>query len=112
MRENTKGGLRAAFLFALRQTLVKPRPTYNGSMPPRPSPVAALFAAYKSGATDPVEQTRSALSRANGNASRNTYLTLDPDWTLAEAQRQVERSASGGEYPASARRASLTQGLF
>ena len=66
-------------------------------MPPRPSPIAALFAAYKSGATGPVEQTRSALSRANGNASRNTYLTLDHDWTLAEAQRQVERSASGGD---------------
>jgi Asp-tRNA(Asn)/Glu-tRNA(Gln) amidotransferase A subunit family amidase len=66
-------------------------------MPPRPSPVAALFAAYKSAATGPIEQTRSALSRANGNASRNTYLTFDHDWTLAEAQRQVERSVSGGD---------------
>jgi aspartyl-tRNA(Asn)/glutamyl-tRNA(Gln) amidotransferase subunit A len=67
-------------------------------MPPRPSPVAALLAAYKSGETAPVAQARDALSRTNSNASRNIYLALDPDWTLAEAQRQVNRAASGDEF--------------
>jgi Asp-tRNA(Asn)/Glu-tRNA(Gln) amidotransferase A subunit family amidase len=68
-------------------------------MAPRLSPIAALLAAYEAGETDPTAQARIALSRANGNASSNTYLALDPDWTLAEAQRQVEHSASGGELP-------------
>jgi len=67
-------------------------------MPPRPSPVAALLAGYKSGETAPAAQARVALSRTNSNASRNTYLALDPDWTLAEAQRQLDRAASGDEF--------------
>jgi Asp-tRNA(Asn)/Glu-tRNA(Gln) amidotransferase A subunit family amidase len=67
-------------------------------MPPRESPIAALLAAYKAGQTDPGAQARIALSRANSNASRNTYLALNPDWTLAEAQRQIERAASGNEF--------------
>ncbi len=60
-------------------------------MPKRPSPIAGLLAAYRSGQADPVTEARAALSRANGNASRNTYLTRDPAWTLAEAERQSER---------------------
>lgn len=40
---------------------------------------------------DPVEQTRAALSRANANAGRNTYVALDAEWTLAEAACQAER---------------------
>jgi aspartyl-tRNA(Asn)/glutamyl-tRNA(Gln) amidotransferase subunit A len=72
-------------------------PRYNGPMLLRPSPIAALLAAYKSAETDPTAQARIALSRANSNASRNTYLALDPNRTLAEAQRQIERSTSGGE---------------
>jgi len=43
---------------------------------------------------DPVEQTRAALSRANRNAGRNTYIVLDAEWTLAEASRQAERRPS------------------
>ncbi len=43
------------------------------------------------GEADPVEQARRVLSRANGNASRNTYILLDAEWTLAEAARQAER---------------------
>ena len=63
-------------------------------MTPRPSPIAALLAAYKSGHTNPADQLQTALTRVNGNASRNTYLALDPAWTLSEAQRQIERAAS------------------
>ena len=64
-------------------------------MPPRPSPVTALLASYKSGACSPVSETRLCLSRANGSASHNTYITLDPEWVLRETQRQTDR-ASGG----------------
>jgi Asp-tRNA(Asn)/Glu-tRNA(Gln) amidotransferase A subunit family amidase len=57
------------------------------------SPLGALKAAYSSGETEPVEQARRSLERANGNASRNTYIALDGEWTLAEAKRQTERGA-------------------
>jgi len=59
---------------------------------PSLSPLAALLAAYQAGTTSPEEQTRACLPRANGSASRNTYIALDPDWTLAEARRQSARS--------------------
>jgi aspartyl-tRNA(Asn)/glutamyl-tRNA(Gln) amidotransferase subunit A len=64
-------------------------------MTPRPSPITALLAAYKSEETNPATQLRTSLTRANGNASRNTYLALDPGWTLAEALRQMERATAG-----------------
>jgi aspartyl-tRNA(Asn)/glutamyl-tRNA(Gln) amidotransferase subunit A len=67
-------------------------------MTPQPSPITALLAAYTSGEIDPATQLRTSLSRANGNPSRNTYLALDPSWTLAETQRQMER-ASAGDAP-------------
>lgn len=67
-------------------------------MTPRPSPITALLAAYKSGETTPASQLRISLSRANGNASRNTYLALNPNWTHAEAQRQMDRAASVDAY--------------
>jgi aspartyl-tRNA(Asn)/glutamyl-tRNA(Gln) amidotransferase subunit A len=57
----------------------------------RPSPIAALLAAYKSGQTDPIAQARLSQAHANSNASRNTYIALDPQWTLTEAQRQTDR---------------------
>jgi aspartyl-tRNA(Asn)/glutamyl-tRNA(Gln) amidotransferase subunit A len=66
-------------------------------MTPRPSPIAALLAAYKSGEADPAAQIQTSLSCANGNASHNTYIALDPAWTLAETQRQLDRAAPGSE---------------
>jgi aspartyl-tRNA(Asn)/glutamyl-tRNA(Gln) amidotransferase subunit A len=66
-------------------------------MIPRPSPISALFAAYGSGQTDAVSQVQACLSRANGNASHNSYITLDRDWTLAEARKQIDRAASDEE---------------
>jgi Asp-tRNA(Asn)/Glu-tRNA(Gln) amidotransferase A subunit family amidase len=65
-------------------------------MTPRPSPIAALLAAYKSRETDPLAQVRLSLSSANCNASRNTYIALNSSWTLAEVQRQLDLAASGG----------------
>jgi aspartyl-tRNA(Asn)/glutamyl-tRNA(Gln) amidotransferase subunit A len=61
---------------------------------PSPSPLAALLAAYQSGTVSPEAQARTCLARANSNASRNTYIALDPDWTLAEARRQTARAES------------------
>ncbi len=64
-------------------------------MPPRPSPGAALLASYKSGTCSPISETRLCLSRANGSASHNTYITLDQDWVLRETQWQADRASSG-----------------
>jgi aspartyl-tRNA(Asn)/glutamyl-tRNA(Gln) amidotransferase subunit A len=64
-------------------------------MMPRPSPISALLAAYKSGQTDAVSEAEVCLSRANGNASHNSYIVLDRGWTLAESKRQINRAASG-----------------
>lgn len=55
-------------------------------------PLVGLLRAYERGATDPVEQARKALSRANGNASRNTYIALSEEWTLAEAERAAQQA--------------------
>src|SRR6202041_1561398 len=68
---------------------------YNGRMTSGLSPIPALIAAYRAGTTDTVASTRAALSRVNSNASRNTYIALDPEWTLAEARGLVDRAASG-----------------
>jgi aspartyl-tRNA(Asn)/glutamyl-tRNA(Gln) amidotransferase subunit A len=58
-----------------------------------PSPIAALMDAYRCGNLSPEENLRTCLARANGNAGRNTYIALDPRWTLAEARRQSTRAA-------------------
>ena len=63
----------------------------------RPSPIAFTLNAYRSGLADPVSEARAALSRANGNASRNTYLAIEPAWTLAEAEQQRRRGERGEE---------------
>jgi Asp-tRNA(Asn)/Glu-tRNA(Gln) amidotransferase A subunit family amidase len=39
-----------------------------------------------------------ALASANGNASRNTYLALDPAWSLDQARRLAERRGGGMLY--------------
>ncbi|MGA8111750.1 MAG: amidase [Acidobacteriaceae bacterium] len=63
------------------------------------SPLAALLTAYRSGETDPLAQASLALSRVNGNASHNSYIVVDPDWTLAETRRQMDRAAAGESLP-------------
>jgi aspartyl-tRNA(Asn)/glutamyl-tRNA(Gln) amidotransferase subunit A len=64
-------------------------------MPLRPSPIAGLLAEYRANKIDPIAEARASLSRVNGNESRNTYLALDPAWTLSEAERQSQRQALG-----------------
>jgi aspartyl-tRNA(Asn)/glutamyl-tRNA(Gln) amidotransferase subunit A len=63
-------------------------------MLPRLSPISALLAAYRSVQTDALSETRACLSRANGNASQNTYIILDREWTVVEAHKQIDRAAS------------------
>lgn len=62
-------------------------------------PIAALLAAFRSGKTDPLAQAELSLSRVNGNASHNTYISVDREWTLAEARRQMDRAAAGEMLP-------------
>ncbi|HLY41477.1 MAG TPA: amidase [Terracidiphilus sp.] len=51
------------------------------------------------GRVAPTELAREALVRANGNASRNTYLWIDPEWTMAEAKRaEAMPAATGGWF--------------
>jgi aspartyl-tRNA(Asn)/glutamyl-tRNA(Gln) amidotransferase subunit A len=76
----------------------RPAPAlYNAPMPP--SPLAALLASCRAGTTSPEAEASACLARANGNASRNTYIALDPDWTLSEARRQTARAAAEPHLP-------------
>lgn len=49
--------------------------------------IRGLRAALASGSVPPAALADEALSHANGNAGRNTYLWRDADWTRAEAVR-------------------------
>ncbi len=49
--------------------------------------IRGLRGALATGTVRPSELARQALTRANGNAGRNTYLWQDPGWTMAEAAR-------------------------
>ena len=50
-----------------------------------PWTIRGLREALAAGATRPSELAELALSHANGNAGRNTYLWQDADWTRSEA---------------------------
>lgn len=58
--------------------------------------VRDLRAALAEGRVTPTELAERALAQANGNASRNTYLWMDPNWTLAEAARAETMPAGKG----------------
>ena len=51
------------------------------------SPLQKLRAALITGETSPRQQAERALSKANQNAGRNVYLSLQKDWTFGEADR-------------------------
>jgi Asp-tRNA(Asn)/Glu-tRNA(Gln) amidotransferase A subunit family amidase len=69
-------------------------------MQPSLSPVQAFRAAQQQPGFDLSANVRAALSRANGNLNRNTYITLDPEWVVAEAARVQQRYASHPGKPA------------
>ncbi len=60
-------------------------------MIPARSPLGALQDALSEGALTPSEIAEDALARANGNASRNTYLHLDPAALRGQAQSLPNR---------------------
>lgn len=61
--------------------------------------VRGLRKALAEGSTRPGELAREALIRANGNASHNTYLWRDEEWTLAEAERaEAMPRGTGGAF--------------
>lgn len=69
-------------------------------MQPNLSPVQAFRAAQQQPGFDLPTEVRAALSRANGNLGCNSYITLDPAWTLSEAARVQQRYASHPDKPA------------
>ncbi len=61
--------------------------------------IRALRTGLANGSLRPSELADLALSRANGNAGRNTYLWQDAEWTRSEAARaEAMPRASGGPF--------------
>jgi Asp-tRNA(Asn)/Glu-tRNA(Gln) amidotransferase A subunit family amidase len=69
---------------------------YNLSMNPDSWTVGSLRSALASGSVTPSALTDQALTRANGNAGRNTYLWQDAVWSRAEAARAEAMAHSAG----------------
>jgi aspartyl-tRNA(Asn)/glutamyl-tRNA(Gln) amidotransferase subunit A len=59
--------------------------------------IRTLRSALANGLTTPTRLAETALAHVNQNPSRNTYLWLDPAWTMREAERveQMPRSEAG-----------------
>jgi Asp-tRNA(Asn)/Glu-tRNA(Gln) amidotransferase A subunit family amidase len=60
-----------------------------------PSPVAAALKAILDGRTAPDEFLFDVLTRANGNASSNTYIALDAEWSMEQARGLAARRDKG-----------------
>lgn len=61
--------------------------------------IRGLRAALAAETLRPVALAETALARVNGNRSRNTYLWLDPAWTLSEAARaEAMPRCAGGPF--------------
>jgi len=52
-----------------------------------PSRLQKLRAPQIAGGMPPCDLVEKALARANQNAGRNVYLSIDESWTLREAER-------------------------
>jgi len=63
-----------------------------------PSPIAKLLKEILDGSADVEAVAAAALARANGNASRNTYLTLDAEWSRDQARQLAERPRDGALF--------------
>lgn len=59
-------------------------------MGPEPSPIERFRAAQANREFDSIASLRKTLGRANGNASRNTYISFDPVAVVTEGKRQLE----------------------
>src|SRR5271170_2639285 len=68
-------------------------------MNPFESPIQELCNQILREALDPRAIAESALAKANSNAGRNVYLSLDRDWTLAEAAALPARFPAADAQP-------------
>jgi Asp-tRNA(Asn)/Glu-tRNA(Gln) amidotransferase A subunit family amidase len=57
-----------------------------------PSPIAKLLQEISTGSVSPEAVVSAALANANWNASRNTYLALDAEWSRNQARSLAERA--------------------
>ena len=60
-----------------------------------PAPIARWLKEIADGSVDAEAAVSGALARANGNASRNTYITLDAEWSRDQARWLAERPRGG-----------------
>ena len=63
----------------------------------RATPLQTLRAALASGETSPRVVAEQALARANSNAGRNVYISLQSEWTLRAAETLPERSSAAAK---------------
>ena len=64
-----------------------------------PGPIQSILHALANGQYDPAAFAAGTLAKANGNASRNTYISIDTRWSISEAYRQMERKARTSAAP-------------
>jgi aspartyl-tRNA(Asn)/glutamyl-tRNA(Gln) amidotransferase subunit A len=64
-----------------------------------PGPVQSILHALANGQCDPAALAADTLAKVNGNASRNTYISMDTGWSISEAYRQMERKAKVSPVP-------------
>jgi aspartyl-tRNA(Asn)/glutamyl-tRNA(Gln) amidotransferase subunit A len=64
-----------------------------------PGPVQSILHALANGQCDPVALAADTLAKANGNASRNTYISMDTQWSISEAYRQMEHKTKAAAVP-------------
>jgi Asp-tRNA(Asn)/Glu-tRNA(Gln) amidotransferase A subunit family amidase len=61
------------------------------------SPLQSLRSMVDSGATTPKAVAEEALARANHNAGKNVYLSVDREWTISESDVLLKRFRVGAE---------------
>lgn len=61
--------------------------------------VQSILHALANGQCDPVALAADALAKANGNASRNTYISMDTQWSISEVYRQMECKTKAAAVP-------------
>jgi len=69
------------------------------SMATDPSPLEKLRASLLARETSPRALAEQALAKANQNAGRNVYLSLEKAWTLGEADRALEKFGADQKPP-------------
>jgi aspartyl-tRNA(Asn)/glutamyl-tRNA(Gln) amidotransferase subunit A len=57
-------------------------------------PIQFVLHALANGHCDPAALAADTLAKANGNASRNTYISMNSEWSISEAYRQMDRKTA------------------